>query len=195
MELDLDTGLDAARARGAPVRPLGALAQRCVPGDQPGDVGAGRRIRRGLLPLLGGHRPVGACGSRRGTAGGRGRREGRAQRGRHPIGRGRRASPRCTTSTTSAIGWSSPPSTWSPPHQRRWRRGSVPAAWAILMRGGRRQLLQPRPHDRAGVCGARHRGSRTCDGALGRRAGRSRVQRPRDRVHRRSTTVSETGCG
>ncbi|MGC5172282.1 glycosyltransferase [Micromonospora sp. DT81.3] len=31
-----------------------------------------------------------------------------------------------------------------PDAQRRWRRGSIPAAWAILLRGGRRQLLHPR---------------------------------------------------
>lgn len=29
------------------------------------------------------------------------------------------------------------------PAQRRWRRRAVPAAWDILMRGGRRQLLHP----------------------------------------------------
>lgn len=30
-----------------------------------------------------------------------------------------------------------------PEAQRRWRRAALPAAWAILMRGGRRQLLHP----------------------------------------------------
>jgi GT2 family glycosyltransferase len=30
-----------------------------------------------------------------------------------------------------------------PATQRRWRRRAIPAAWSILMRGGRRQLLHP----------------------------------------------------
>ena len=172
-----------ARARRAPVRSLRALAERCVLGGQSRAVGADRRIRRRLLPVLGGHRPLGARRRRGGPTRSRPRREGRAQRRRHAVddGDGGKSPVYYFYNVRNRL-------VFAAQHldavaQRRWRRGSIPAAWAILMRGGRRQLLNPRRTIVPGV--ARH-GIRARLHATARplRDGRRLHDRgPRDRVH------------
>lgn len=56
---------------------------------------------------------------------------------------------------------------------RRWQRRALPAAWAIVMRGGRRQLVRPVPPLRALWRGLRD-GRRIAEESLSRRA----AQRP-----------------
>ena len=120
------------------------LADRGLPGGHRRALGPGRRVRRGLLHVLGGRglqlplRPAGArmcCGrtSRPCTT--------RAAP-RVPAGAGR--SPRSTTTTTAATGCCSPPGS-SGRGQVRWVVRTPRVSWEILLRGGRRQLVdQPR---------------------------------------------------